>query len=69
MVSCKSVHVTKDGYGVTDDAVFRVKDIPIMYLPKAFFPVKTSRQSGLLTPSVGYGQEDGFMTKTLFSGP
>ncbi len=66
MVSCKSVHVTKDGYGVTDKAVFRVKDIPIMYLPKAYFPVKTSRQSGFLTPSVGYGQEDGFMTKNAF---
>jgi len=66
MVSCESVHVTKDGYGITDKAVFRVKDIPIMYLPKAFFPVKTSRQSGLLTPSIGYDQEDGLMTKNAY---
>ncbi|NIA20220.1 MAG: hypothetical protein GWP07_07315, partial [Xanthomonadaceae bacterium] len=66
MVSCKSIHVTKDGYGVTDNAVFKIKDIPIMYLPKAYFPVKTSRQSGLLMPSIGYGQEDGLMTKNAY---
>ncbi len=66
MVSCESVHVTKDGYGVTDKAVFKIKDIPVMYLPKAYFPVKTSRQSGLLIPSIGYGQEDGLMTKNAY---
>ncbi len=66
MVSCKSIHVTKDGYGVTDNAVFKIKDIPVMYLPKAYFPVKTSRQSGLLMPSIGYGQEDGLMTKNAY---
>jgi len=66
MVSCKSIHVTKDGYGVTDKAVFKIKDIPVMYLPKAYFPVKSSRQSGLLMPSIGYGQEDGLMTKNAY---
>lgn len=66
MVSCESVHVTKDGYAVTDKAVFKVKDIPVIYLPKAYFPVKTSRQSGLLMPSIGYGQEDGMMTKNAY---
>ncbi|MEA2109273.1 MAG: LPS assembly protein LptD [Pseudomonadota bacterium] len=66
MVSCESVHVTKGGYGVTDKAVFKVKDIPVIYLPKAYFPVKTSRQSGLLMPSIGYGQEDGLMTKNAY---
>ena len=66
MVSCKSIHVTKDGYGVTDKAVFKIKDIPVIYLPKAYFPVKTSRQSGLLMPSVGYGQEDGLTIKNAY---
>ncbi|MBN2333354.1 MAG: LPS-assembly protein LptD [Deltaproteobacteria bacterium] len=65
-IDCDSAHVTKDGYGVVDGAVFKVKEVPVIYLPKGIFPVKTSRQSGLLFPYLGYGQEDGLVTKNAY---
>ncbi len=43
--------VTIDGYAVAKDVTFKVRGVPVLWLPWAAFPVKLTRQSGLLMPS------------------
>ncbi len=43
--------VTIDGYAVAKDVTFKVRGVPVLWLPWAAFPVKLTRQSGLLLPS------------------
>ncbi|OGP76388.1 MAG: hypothetical protein A2Z40_02550 [Deltaproteobacteria bacterium RBG_19FT_COMBO_60_16] len=43
--------VTMDGYAVGKDVTFKVRGVPVLWLPWAAFPVKLSRQSGFLMPS------------------
>ena len=52
--------VTIEGYGKIKHVAFRIRDIPVFYVPYAIFPAKTKRQSGLLLPAVGYSGLNGF---------
>ncbi|HLM00831.1 MAG TPA: LPS assembly protein LptD [Pyrinomonadaceae bacterium] len=46
---------------------FRVRDIPIVPLPFATIPIeKRDRQSGFLTPTVGYSANKGFRLSTAY---
>jgi len=40
-----------EGYAVSKDVTVRVRGVPVLWLPYAVFPVKMSRQSGLLIPT------------------
>jgi LPS-assembly protein len=40
--------------------VFRVKNVPILYIPLGYIPLSTKRKSGFLTPKVGVSNLDGF---------
>lgn len=53
------VRVTVDGYGSIQGSTFRVKGVPLLYSPYLFFPAKVSRQSGLLTPQIGFSDRKG----------
>jgi len=53
------VRVTIEGYGTVTHSAFRVKDLPIIYVPYMIFPAKTKRQTGLLPPSIGYSTLNG----------
>ena len=48
------------GWGQAWHSIFRIKDVPVFYLPYIAFPVTDSRQTGLLFPDFGssdqYGQ-------------
>ena len=46
-------------YLVARDVVFYIKDIPVFYTPYLIYPIKTTRQSGLLIPRLGYSSLDG----------
>lgn len=52
--------VTIEGYGKVKHVAFRIRDVPVFYVPYALFPAKTKRQSGLLLPAVGYSSLNGF---------
>lgn len=54
------VDVTVDGYAKVRGAKFEVKDKTLAYIPYGLFPVKTTRQSGLLFPSIGSSNRNGF---------
>lgn len=47
-------------FAVAQDAVLRVRDLPVLYLPYLKFPVSDERLSGWLFPAMGYSDEDGF---------
>jgi LPS-assembly protein len=49
-----------DGFLYARHARFCLLDIPVFYLPVLLFPAKRERASGLLFPSVGFGEQQGF---------
>jgi LPS-assembly protein len=49
-----------DGYLVARDVVFKIKGVPVFYLPYFVMPVKTTRQTGFLIPRIGYNTDEGF---------
>jgi len=48
-----------EGWGEARHAVFKIKDIPVLYLPYLTFPVNDQRRSGLLLPKFGSSQKSG----------
>ena len=52
--------VTLDEFAVGRNAVFYIKDIPVLYTPYMLFPVKRERQSGFLFPHFGNSNKKGF---------
>jgi LPS-assembly protein len=60
-IAGKSIDVTLDGYGLIDDAKFKILDTPVLYLPKFSFSAKKTRQTGFLSPLFGYSKKRGFV--------
>jgi len=52
--------ITENGYAFLKHTTFRIKGVPVLYMPLIFLPAKTSRQTGFLFPSVGLSDRDGF---------
>jgi LPS-assembly protein len=47
----RRTRVSLDGYAVGKDVKFKIRGVPVLWLPWAAFPVKLTRQSGFLMPS------------------
>ncbi len=58
-ITGRDLKLEVEGYGTLYDAALRVKDVPVLYTPYLFFPVKIKRQSGFLIPEMGYSNEKG----------
>lgn len=58
-ITGSEVKVTVEGYGTVRHASFRIRGLPILYLPYLIFPAKTKRQTGLLPPRGGYSTLNG----------
>lgn len=58
-IDAGKIKVTIDGYAWVQNGTFRIKKIPVVYLPFAVFPVKTERQSGFLFPELGQSTSKG----------
>jgi len=48
------------GVGSARDVTFRIRDVPVFWLPYATFPLDERRKSGFLFPEVGYNDRRGF---------
>ena len=60
-ITGSEINVTIEGYGWLHNGAFRVKDVPLLYLPfPFFFPAKIKRQSGVLPPLFGYSSRNGY---------
>jgi len=58
--------ITENGYAFLKHATFRIKDVPVLYMPIVLLPAKISRQTGFLFPSFGISDRDGFDLVTPF---
>ncbi len=47
------------GYGTVKNATFNVLGVPVLWVPWAFFPIKSERETGLLPPTVAFGGRGG----------
>lgn len=55
----RRLRVTIEGYGFVDHAALWARDVPVLYTPWLAFPVKLTRQTGLLPPQVQYSDRRG----------
>jgi LPS-assembly protein len=53
----QELNVTIDGYGTLKNGTFYAGKVPVFYFPYLLFPVKTTRQSGLLLPYLSYSKD------------
>ncbi len=58
-ITGSEINLTVEGYGRLNNGTFRVKDIPLVYVPYLLFPAKIKRATGLLIPSAGYSGRNG----------
>lgn len=58
--AAKDADITDGGYAILKHTTFRIKNIPILYTPWMLIPVKRSRQTGFLFPTISSSDRDGF---------
>jgi LPS-assembly protein len=56
----RRARVTLDQYAVGKDITFHLRGVPVLWLPWGAFPVKMTRQSGLLLPSFSSSRTRGY---------
>ncbi|THB81053.1 MAG: LPS-assembly protein LptD [Desulfobacteraceae bacterium] len=59
-ISARDIKVTIEGYGFAKNAVVWARQIPALYTPFIAFPVKSKRQTGLLSPKFGSSDRKGY---------
>ncbi|MFO8084018.1 MAG: LPS assembly protein LptD [Desulfobacterales bacterium] len=58
-ITARNVRITVEGYGTAQHAALWAKNMPVLYSPYLMFPVKRERQTGFLTPQLGYSDRKG----------
>ena len=56
----RRARIALDKYAVGKDITFRVRGIPVLWIPWGAFPVKMTRQSGLLLPNFSTSRTRGY---------
>lgn len=64
--SCARANFKKNDYIEMWGAVFRIKKVPIFYLPYMRYPLDRDRATGFLMPQIGYNQIKGFSVSQGF---
>ena len=65
--SCSRANLKRDDYMEMWNAVFRIKKIPILYLPYMRYPLDKERSTGFLMPQGGYsGQKGIFYSQSYY---
>jgi LPS-assembly protein len=60
-INAASIHLdTAEGMGVAKHARLNIKNIPLLYVPYFSFPIDDRRKTGLLAPSFGSSNDNGF---------
>jgi len=66
MFSCSKATFKKDDYMEMWNAVFRIKKIPVFYLPYIRYPLDRERSTGFLMPQVGHSGTKGLFFSQSF---
>jgi len=64
--SADQMDLTSEGMGIIRNGYLYVMDVPILYVPYGFFPLRTERQSGFLFPQFGHSTKEGFRFQQPF---
>jgi LPS-assembly protein len=56
----RRARVTLDKYAIGKDITFHIRGVPVLWLPWGAFPVKMTRQSGLLFPNFSSNRSRGY---------
>jgi LPS-assembly protein len=59
-IGAGTADLTQEGYAKLYDATFNVYGVPLLYSPYFSFPLKIERASGILIPTYGISNQDGF---------
>jgi len=62
----QTIDVTLRGTGAVRHGVFRVRGIPVFYIPYGIVPVNNERQTGFLFPNYGFSSKRGFVWQQPF---
>lgn len=62
----KNLDVIKGDRALFSHGVFKVRDVPILYLPLGYIPINTDRKSGFLVPQFGVSNTDGITFKPIY---
>jgi LPS-assembly protein len=62
----RRARVTLDQYAVGKDITFRIRGVPVLWLPWGAFPVKMTRQSGLLLPDFSSNRSRGYTLRVPY---
>lgn len=66
-LEASSINLSKtDGWGETYNAVLKILDTPIIYIPYFTFPIDDRRKSGLLAPAISSSGRRGLEIETPF---
>lgn len=65
-ISGEELDVTLRGYAKLRGGTFNILDVPVLYVPVAWFPANLERQSGFLSPRFGASNRRGFQTVLPF---
>jgi LPS-assembly protein len=66
-VTASTLSFTVDKYAIMRNAVMRVKDVPMLYLPIFYYPIhEDGRATGFLMPSYGQSSFRGFTLSNAF---
>ncbi len=66
IISCSKGKIKKDKYIDMKNAVLKIKNIPVLYIPYLRYPIKDGKSTGFLFPVVGNSDRFGFFTKNSF---
>ncbi len=65
-ISADEIDLRREGEAVLRGGTFYLMDVPVLYLPYAYFPLRTERQTGFLFPRFGSSNREGFKFEQPF---
>jgi len=65
-VSADQIDLRREGEAIIRGGTFYLMDVPVFYLPYAYFPLRTERQTGFLFPKFGSSSREGFKFEQPF---
>jgi len=61
MIEGREIELDRNrGRGIARDITLRVRDVPVLYLPRISFPIDDRRTTGVLAPIIGNTRDGGF---------
>jgi LPS-assembly protein len=60
-IEAKHIDIKEGNRALFTNAVFKVNNFPVLYMPIGYIPMDTTRKSGFLIPTLGWSKIDGIL--------